>query len=75
MRFWTIWSIPCMSIKERLLRTREWGAMTIAAHLPKRVRYWTTMIELGRATAKSDNVMAEPLDSILQNLDAPKHVA
>lgn len=74
MRFWTIWSTPAMTLKERILRTREWGAQEIAYRLPLRIRYWVTMQEIGRATSKSHDVPATPLDEILQNLEAPKSV-
>lgn len=75
MRFWTIWTMPAMSLRERLRRTREWAAMEVGAHLPKRVRYWTTLQEIARATRHSENVPATPLEDILQNLDAPKNLA
>lgn len=75
MRFWTIWTIPAMSLKERLLRTREWLAMTVAGKLPLRVRYWCAVREIARATTSSPNVLATPCDEILKSLDRPRHVA
>lgn len=78
MRFWTIWTMPvkAMGMKERMLRTREWAAMEAARKLlPKRVRYWCAMQEIARATMDSPHIPATPLDSILKNLDAPKHIA
>ena len=75
MRFWTIWSMPAMTFTERLARTREWAAMEIGAHLPRRIRYWVTLQEIAKATTHSPNVPATPLEDILQNLDAPKTLA
>lgn len=44
MRFWTIWTMPAMSLKERWRRTwDEWLAMKIAWALPKRVLYWAAV--------------------------------
>lgn len=71
----TIWTMPAMTLMERLRRTREWAAMEIAAHLPLRIRYWTTMQELARATTDSSNIPATPLEDILRNMDRPKSVA
>lgn len=72
MKLSTIWSLEGLSTPERLRRTREWGAMTVARKLPLRVRYWTTMQEIAKATRKSPNIPATPLDEIIRNLEAPK---
>ena len=72
MRLRTIWSIPSMTMLERLRRTREWGAWAIAGHLPLRLRYYATIGEIAKATIDSPNIPATPLDEILKNLDAPK---
>lgn len=71
MKISTIWTLRGCPLKERLLRTRDSLAMSIAAHLPLRIRYWCTMIELGHATKNSPNVPATSLDEILKNLQAP----
>lgn len=71
MRFRTIWSMPAMSMRERLKRTRDWAAMEVAAHLPLRVRFWVAILEIGHATAKSTNVPATSCDEILNNLRVP----
>lgn len=75
MRFLTIWTIPAMTLPERLRRTRDWAAMKIASRLPKRVRYWTALQEIGKATMHSPEVPATTLDQVLRNLDAPKVVS
>lgn len=74
MRFITIWTLSDMAFTERLRRTREWGNWKLAALLPKRLRYFTTMLEIGKATTKmpADTVIpAIPLDTLLQKLEAP----
>lgn len=75
MRFWTIWTQPATRLSERLRRTRDWAAMTVAAHLPVRIRYWVTLQEIGHATMKSKNVPATTLDEILPELRKPRVVA
>lgn len=75
MRLRTIWSIRAMSLMERLRRTRDWAAMRVAANLPIRVRFWVSILEIGHATAKSENVPATPCDEILNNLRKPKYVS
>lgn len=72
MRFRSIWTLRGMTLTERLRRTRDWAAMTVGRHLPKRVRYWTTISEVGKATMHSRNVPATTLDEIVVHLDAPK---
>ena len=72
MRLRTIWTIPVMSTSERLRRTRDWGAMGIARHLPLRIRYWATVQEMAKATIDSPNIPATTLDTIMQNLEAPQ---
>lgn len=74
MKFRTIWTMPAMTFAERLRRTRDWVAITVAVMLPLRVRYWVTLSEIGRATKDSPAIMATPLDDILNNLDKPKVV-
>ena len=72
MRFFTIWSIPSMPIRERLNRTLDWLFITLSMWLPKKLRYWVTMLEIGKATADSPNVPATTLDTILRNLGGGK---
>ena len=74
MRFWTIITMRAMTPKERFYRLRDWAAMTVALKLPLRVRYWVTLLEIGKATKNSLNVPATPLDDVVKNLDAPKVV-
>jgi hypothetical protein len=75
MRFRTIWSIPAMTLTERLRRTRDWAAMKVAAALPQRVKFWCTMLEIGKATRESMNIPGTPLEEILRNLETPKSLS
>lgn len=75
MKFWTIWTMPACTLTERLKRTRDWAAMEFGARLPLRVRYWITMLELGRATMQSANVPATTLEEILKHIDTPKSMS
>lgn len=75
MRFLTIWSIPAMTLAERLRRTRDWAAIVIGRALPLRVRYWVAMIAIGQASATSPDVPATTLADIINNLECPKHVS
>lgn len=68
MRLKLIWTIPSMSTMERLRRTREWATMELARRLPRRLRYWVTMMEIAKATRTSSDIPATPLDDILMNL-------
>lgn len=72
MRLISIWTLPASTFRERLRRTRDWAAQKIAHRLPKRVRYWTTIQEVARATMTSRNVPATPLTEVLDKLDRPK---
>lgn len=74
MKFWTIWTLSYLPLGERLLRTRDWAAMKVARRLPLRLRYWTTIIEIGHATRHSPEVPATPCHEILQGLRSPSVV-
>lgn len=50
MRLATIWTMPAMSLRERLRRTADAADMAIAARLPKRVRYWAVVLVGGKVT-------------------------
>lgn len=69
MRLRTIWTLPDMRLSERLRRTREWGNWQLTAILPRRLRYYTTLGEIAKATRDSKNIPATPLDEILRNLE------
>lgn len=58
MRLTTIWTIPAMTIAERFRRTADLAAQTVAAKLPKRIRYWT-FIQTGSAAMTETEVVPE----------------
>ena len=60
MKLATIWTIPNMSIGERLSRTADLAAMKAAHHLPNRVKYWA-FIDVGLAAIPSDAVVTDQL--------------
>jgi hypothetical protein len=75
MRFWTIWTLPAMSLGERCLRTRDWLALVIAHKLPLRIRYWLVISEISYATRDSKDIPATTCSEILNNLRHPKVVS
>lgn len=75
MRFSTIWTLRGMGFMERCRRTRDCAAFGVARHLPLRVKYWTAIHMIGKATMDSPNVPATPLDEILQKLPCPKSMS
>lgn len=62
-----------MTMAERFRRTRDWGAMKIATHLPARIRYWDAVTQLSKVSTKLSNREAPSItmDEILKNLDRP----
>lgn len=74
MKLSTIWSIPSMTLAERFRRSWDWSFQEFASHLPVRAKYWVTMQQIAKATAKMPDaeVPAIPLEDILNNLDVPK---
>jgi hypothetical protein len=72
MKLRTIWTTPAMSIAERLRRSKDAVAFSIAYWLPVRIQYWTAIHMIGKATAMSVNVPATTCDEILRNLPKPK---
>jgi hypothetical protein len=44
MRLTTIWTMPTMTLRERLARTADAFDLAIAARLPRRVRYWAFVL-------------------------------
>lgn len=58
MKLTTIWTIPAMTLAERLRRTADWAAFTLAARLPKRVRYWA-FIQVGGKAIEPHEIVPE----------------
>lgn len=59
MRISTIWTIGGMSLSERIRRTVDTTACSLAYRLPKRVKYWA-FIHVG-ARAMGNRVVPEAL--------------
>lgn len=74
MKFMTIMTSG-YPLKEKFRRLRDWAAMEIGSRLPLRIRYWVTLIEIGKATRESMNIPATPLDEVLRHLEAPKSMS
>lgn len=79
MKLATIWTLPAMSVVERLRRTRESLAMSVAARLPVRIKYWVTILAISKVSqmpqfgTKAIGLISA--DEILQNLEKLKVVA
>ncbi len=58
MKLSTIWTTPAMSIRERIRRTIDWAALTIATRMPKRIRYWAFIVA-GNQAMPEDAVIPE----------------
>lgn len=74
MKLRTIWTIPSMGLIERLLRSREAITQMIAASLPKRIKYWVTIQQIGNAVKMSANIPETPVEYILEHMDKPKNI-
>ena len=72
MRFWTIITMPAMSMSEKIIRLRDWTAQEIAAILPLRVRYWATLQGIGQATMEHPEIPAADVSYILEHLKHPE---
>lgn len=56
MKMATIWTLPSMTLAERMRRTRDALACSVAAHLPKRIQYLTYIHVGSRAMTPRDVV-------------------
>lgn len=54
MRLKTIWTLPAMSIRERVRRTVDLFALQIAAKMPDRVRLWATILSINEVAARPE---------------------
>lgn len=71
MKLTTIWTIPAMSVRERLHRTRDWAAMGIAYRLPTRVRYWA-FVFASLDALDGEVPSGRTFDEVHQRVDAGK---
>lgn len=49
MRLRTIWTLPGLPLRERLHRSADWFWLATARHLPRRIAYWSFVVEGTRA--------------------------
>lgn len=68
MKLSTIWTIRSMSVPERLRRTIDTLACSLAYHLPKRVKYWA-YIHVGTQAMKGRVVPEATFMELLQDAD------
>ena len=60
MKLTTIWTLPAMSLGERIRRTADLAAQTAASKLPARIRYWT-FIQVGSKAMPADAIVPDVL--------------
>lgn len=58
MKLKTIWTIPAMTVRERMRRTGELAIQSLAHRLPRRLAYWS-FIDSGARYIKSDEVVPD----------------
>ena len=68
MKITTIWTIPAMSITERLRRTGDAFVQGIAHRLPRRLAYWS-FIDSGVRAIGNDVVPDARYMDLLQRLE------
>jgi len=72
VRLKTIWTIPAMTVAERLRRTREAAWRSLAHHLPRSLAYWS-FIDTGVRHIKGNEVVPEvKYTDILQRIGQPR---
>lgn len=71
MKFTTIWTIPAMSLRERLRRTwDEWFLRGLAHRLPRRVAYWSFIDTGSRYLGGGSEIVTEvPYTEVLERFD------
>jgi hypothetical protein len=58
MKLTTIWTLPGMAFAERVRRTVDSVACSVAYRLPKRIKYWA-YIHVGSGVMRPDEVVPE----------------
>jgi len=58
MELTTIWTLPAMTLAERVRRTADLAAQKIARRVPARVRYWV-FIQVGSAAIRADEIVPD----------------
>lgn len=60
MKLTTIWTLPTLSFRERLLRTEDWANRKTATLIPARVRYWV-FIQVGSKAMDKNAIVPDAL--------------
>ena len=71
MRLATIWTIPAMSVTERLRRTRDAATLWTAHRLPRRLAYWS-LIDTGARHMRAHPTAVMPqirYDEVLRDFE------
>lgn len=68
MKLTTIWTIPAMTLPERLRRTGEAATRWVAHRLPARLRYWVVINAGARHIGGSEEVSAVPLLTVVRRM-------
>ena len=58
MKFWTIWTLSGMALRERLHRTADWALRWVAHLMPRRLAYWV-LIDCGVKAIQGDEIVPE----------------
>jgi hypothetical protein len=68
MKLTTIWTLPAMTLRERLSQTGEAVVRTVAHHLPRRIAYWSYIDTTSRYIEDHEIVPDVPAMTILQRI-------
>ncbi len=69
MKLSTIWTIPAMTLHERLSRTTECAVRAIAHRLPRRLAYWSFIDTAARHIGPDDVVPDVRVVDVLSRAD------
>ena len=69
MKFKTIWTLPAMTIRERLSRTLEWFWLFVASHLPERLAYWSYICQGVKYMEDNEEVPDVRYTDLLRRMD------
>lgn len=69
MKLTTIWTLPTMTLRERLARTSEWGWRTLAHRLPRRLAYWSWIDSTVRHIEPDEVVPEVTAMTVLERMD------
>ena len=73
MKLATTWTLPAMTLTERLRRTKEWAAMKVAGMIPARIKYWAAVQQIAAASTVDPNKVVPEMDLeyILRHMPHP----